>query len=239
MNIKSIIRSIWIASALLRDPGSIKFAHLWIPPLLPSQFPLSDKVPWITYKAIAWLKSYFKPNMFVFEYGSGHSTIFISRRVYKLISVEHDRAWHSRVSSMLSKEAISNCEYILCEPEYKISAEVASYGYNSYTSAVTEFAGMSFEKYVKIIDKYPDESFDLVIVDGYARASCIAHAITKIRHGGYLLLDNSEEEKYNSVKSLLACYKRTDFFGAGPYLSFLWQTSVWEIKFVDSFNSLH
>ncbi len=55
---------------------------------------------------------------------------------------------------------------------------------------------MSFEKYVRSIDRFIDKSLDLVIIDGRARLSCITHALKKIRPGGYLMLDDSERERY-------------------------------------------
>ena len=220
----------------LRDRISNKFAHLWIRSLLPGHTPLTDQVPWITFKAREWLESYLKLNMSVFEYGSGGSTIFLSKRVNRLISVEHDKGWYSCVSSVLSEEGISNCEYILCEPEKNISGETLFRGCRSYASKDKEYAGTSFEDYVKSIEKHPDESFDLVIVDGRARSSCLYHAISKIRLGGYLMLDNSERQEYNDAISLLADCRRRDFFGLGPRCLYLWQTSVWEIKSLDKYN---
>jgi len=170
--------------------------------------------------------------MSVFEYGSGGSTIFFSKRVNKLTSVEHDKKYYRQVSSVLSEERISNCKYILCEPEKNISGEMPPYGPKSYTSTLKEYVDMSFENYVKIIEEYQDGEFDLVFVDGRARLSCILHSLRKIRHGGYLILDNSERQEYDDAKSFLVDYKRTDFFGIGPYSLELWQTSVWELKFV-------
>jgi len=227
-NTKRVIKA--VINLLLCEPSSIKFAHLWVRSLLPGYNPLNGEVPWLTFKAKAWLESYLKPNMSVFEYGSGGSTIFLSKKVSKLISIEHDKNWYTEVSRALSKKKNSNCEYILCEPEKEISGAMFSYDCKTYASALRKYAGMNFEKYVKSIEKYPDGSFDLVIVDGRARSSCIRHAPSKIRPGGYLMLDNSERQRYSDSISLLAGYKRTDFFGIGPYITYLWQTSVWKIE---------
>ena len=168
--------------------------------------------------------------MSVFEYGSGGSTIFISRKVNELISIEHDKAWHSRVSSELSKRGISNYKCLLYEPERKISGEMSVYSCKSYTSTLAEYVGMSFENYVRSIEKHPDGYFDLVIVDGRARPSCVFHALGKIRPGGYLMLDDTDRQRYEEAMSLLAGYKRTDLFGIAPHATRFWQTSVWQIK---------
>ena len=147
-----------------------------------------------------------------------------------MISVEHDKGWHRKVSSVLSKEGISNCELVLCEPEKITSGETLCYDCKSYTSTTIQYMGMRFEKYVKSIENCPDGCFDLVFVDGRARASCIAHARSKIRPGAYLMLDDSERQYYHDAISLLADCKRTDFSGISPYKLHFVQTSVWEVK---------
>jgi len=218
---------------VLHDPRSFKFAASWISSLARAclgHTTLNAQVPWLTFKAIAWLKSYLKPDMSVFEYGSGGSTIFLSKKVSELISVEHNKNWYKQVAGMLSREEILNCEYILAEPEKNEFNENLPYNCSSFASTLKEYRGMNFKKYVLCIEKYPDSSFDLVIVDGRARASCISHAISKIRPGGCLIVDNSDRQPYYEAISLLAGYKRFDFFGICPYSSGLAQTSVWKIK---------
>ena len=77
---------------------------------------------------------------------------------------------------------------------------------------------------------YPDGHFDLVIVDGRARPSCVFHAMSKVRAGGYLMLDDTDRQRYEEAMSLLAGYKRTDLFGIAPSATRFWQTSVWQIQ---------
>jgi len=117
---------------------------------------LSDQVPWVTFKAKAWLESYLKPNMSVFEYGAGGSTIFLSRRVNKLVSIEDNKDWYDKISRVLSTEKISNCKYILCEPERSAFGKILPYSSKNYNPTAIECAGMRFENYVKSIERYPD-----------------------------------------------------------------------------------
>ena len=213
---------------LSNDPSNIKFLHLWIQSLLFQNPPLKNRYPWITFNAIKWLEKYLNKNVTLFEFGSGGSTFFWAERVKKLISVEHDKKWYDRVSKELIKEGIKNCDYILSEPIKDSTKDKIPYGYKSYTSTLKEYEGMSFENYVKTIENYPDSSFDLVVIDGRARASCIFRALRKIRPGGFLMLDNSDREHYHKAIVLLNNYKRTDFFGLVPYRAQLYQTSIWE-----------
>jgi hypothetical protein len=67
--------------------------------------------------------------------------------------------------------------------------------------------------YAAFIDRFPDHSFDLVIIDGRARAACIQHAIPKVKKGGYLLVDDSERYDLSKIRY----QKRTDLSGHVPY----------------------
>jgi len=223
--------SIPIAISLLaRDPGSIKFTPSLIKSFFPEYSPLREQTPWIVFKARQWLESYLKPNMFVFEYGSGGSTLFTSKRVGKLISIEHDRVWYEQVSSMLSKERISNCEYFLHEPKESANRTFVPKSWSDPISTKTDFTGMTFESYVKSIEDYPSRYFDLVVIDGRARLSCVHHAMSKIPSGGYLMFDDTHRAEYARARSLLSNYQRIDFFGAKPYNDCLAQTSIWKMK---------
>jgi predicted O-methyltransferase YrrM len=59
-----------------------------------------------------------------------------------------------------------------------------------------EHAGSSFEKYAKTIQQFPTEYFDLVLVDGRARPSCIQQSLPYLKHGGLLVVDNTERSYY-------------------------------------------
>lgn len=214
---------------LLKNPKTIRFVLDWYQTLQKNATSLLKEIPWLTYEAIDWLRNYLKPHMKVFEYGTGGSTIFISKRVKTLISVEHDRNWSESVNGALEQKRILNSKVILQPPEQN-NAE-RKYGPKSYISITfPEYKGMSFKKYVTIIDNYPDLNFDLILIDGRARASCIYHSIKKVRRGGYIMLDNSKRPYCFEAIRLLSKYKKRDFFGFGPFLKTFWQTSIWQIK---------
>jgi hypothetical protein len=84
---------------------------------------------------------------------------------------------------------------------------------------------------VKCIDSYPDQFFDLVLVDGRARKGCIEHAIKKIRSNGYLVLDNSSTKEYLNFLSPLKQYSRFDIASITPFWPpAKWQSSGWRIS---------
>lgn len=218
-----------VADTMSRDPFSVQFLRPWIWSLLPGHDPLTDELPWMNFRVIRWLRSYLGPEMDVFEYGSGGSTVFAAKRVRKVVSVEHDPAWHARVLSALRAQGITNCDLRLVLPDPCSSLQEVPYGPRSYTSRTSHAAGLRFEAYVKTIDEFPDHSLDLVVVDGYSRFSCVGHAIPKVRPGGYLLVDDTDWRKHREIVAYLDKYQRTDFVGATPFQRNFRQTTTWRL----------
>lgn len=221
-----------MGAVLVRHPRELRYAHLWLRSLLPGHNPLDDELPWITFRAIQRLLSYLQPEMRVFEYGAGGSTLFLAKRVGELVSVEHDETFHSVVANRLAKQGIRNCRLILSRPERRSPQPVpeAVYGTASFASCQPRHAGKWFEKYVKVIDEYPDGYFDLVMVDGRSRDCCVRRALRKVNPGGALLMDNSERPAYAVARQLLDGYPCTDMFGVVPWNLVPYKTSVWRIE---------
>jgi hypothetical protein len=54
-------------------------------------------VPWYTYPAIEYLSSFDFSERTLFEYGSGYSTMYWSKRCRRVVAVEHDPTWHKEI----------------------------------------------------------------------------------------------------------------------------------------------
>jgi hypothetical protein len=81
-----------------------------------------EPVPWYTYPAMAFIAPRVKPSWQVFEYGSGYSTLWWSKRVATLVSCEHNQAWFDKVS----QEIPTNVTYVRRDlPDY--AGEVLKY----------------------------------------------------------------------------------------------------------------
>lgn len=44
-----------------------------------------------------------------------------------------------------------------------------------------------------VLDEYADRDFDFILIDGYERARCATSALSKVKEGGYIYLDNSDK----------------------------------------------
>lgn len=198
--------------------------------------------PQITNGALEWLDSFLTPNSSVFEWGSGGSTLYIVKRVEKIISIEHNPQWWKKVTDMVKAQGIGNYKCVLVEPE-PITESGASlgkslvdmklcwdpHGLHRVTRRQLDAVTFSYEKYVKAICGYPDATFDLVFIDGFARTSCMLYGRSKVKPGGFLMLDDAQMRQYQDAKQLLADWKATDFRGIGKYIrNKAWSTMVWE-----------
>lgn len=177
-------------------------------------------IPWMSEKAIRWLDSFLSKDMVVFEYGSGGSTIYIANRVKKIFSVEHKIHWYLKLKYTLYKNTINNCKIYCIEPKIKDEKNFL------YRSGDPELKKYSFKKYVKKINKFPDNYFDLIIIDGRARNGCVINALKKVKNSGYILLDDSDRAEYNFGVNKLNKYKNTKFVCFNPDT----ETKIWKIK---------
>ena len=135
--------------------------------------------PWLTPAAVAFLDAHLKPAMTGLEFGSGRSTAWYAGKLHRLTSVEHHAEWRARVVEMLARRNISNVEVRLVPLDHPAEEpERATYD--------------PLPAYVAVATGLPDESLDLVVVDGHYRSQCIAAVVDKLRSGGLLLVDDAD-----------------------------------------------
>jgi hypothetical protein len=120
-------------------------------------------VPWLTRAMVEILENWLKPADRGFEWGSGRSTIWLAEKVRSLVSVEHNLHWYRRVSTQLKAKGLENVEYHLCEDA---------------------------QDYSRLAGKFSSESFDFCLVDGETRDQCALEAISLVKPGGIVIVDN-------------------------------------------------
>ena len=128
-------------------------------------------LPWLTPGANEFLNSYIMPTDFGLEFGSGRSTTWFASRVEKLVSVEHDKDWHAKVSASLVQKKLENVEY------HHLKGDV-------HDPITMELAIRA------ITDQFESDIFDFVLVDAVYRDICTREALRLVRPGGILVIDN-------------------------------------------------
>jgi hypothetical protein len=195
----------------------------WVSTTLLGRKLLAAGLPWITFPAMRWLDAYLQPSMAVFEWGAGGSTLFLARRVARVVSVEYDAGWCAAVADRLGPLALRNVELRHLPPERGDEGAL-------YRSSAPEFAGMHFRRYVESVGEHPDRAFDVVLVDGRARLGCVLSALPKLKDDGVLILDNSERFDAAEACARLSGpeWMARHFVGPGPnsFWPVFWRTTV-------------
>lgn len=210
---------------IIITPSQRKHACRWLISLRHNYFP-DARIPWITFDAIDYLEGCLFPRARVFEYGSGGSTLFWLNHAEECVSIEHNADWYKKIRSRFKGIARIDYRLVLPDPaEDKEAHDIADP--DLYLSEDDTFWGYNFRNYVCQIDPFPDNFFDIVLIDGRARPSCIKHAYKKVRIGGLLVLDNSDREYYlRMTATFLRDYDRRIFQGVTPSLPWFTETSV-------------
>ena len=166
---------------------------LWVRSLL-SIYDLQDllpyDVPWWTFRATDQVADFLaaRPGARVFEWGSGASTAWLSRRAGSVTSVEHDAAWADIVRPVLAENA--DVRVVEPKPAHGVPGEELS--------QKPGFEGLDFAAYVAAVDDVAGQ-FDLVVVDGRARGACFRRAISRLAPGGVLVFDNVDRQRYRDA----------------------------------------
>lgn len=60
-------------------------------------------IPWITYPCLSFLSPRISPQMEVFEFGCGNSTLWWGARVSRVVCCEHDPKWYAEMRTKVGK----------------------------------------------------------------------------------------------------------------------------------------
>lgn len=199
----------------------------WINYQVGNSTPLSAGVPWITFGATRFLNRILTESSRVFEWGMGGSTAFFLKRCGHVISVEHDEDWYVQAKATLGERF--NWKSLLIKPTPTDSPGDVS-DWKDYRSSDETHRMSDFRKYAMAICDIPDESLDVVVIDGRARPSCFHHALPKVRPGGYIVWDNTERQNYKSEMDAVSSkdYVTRHFAGPQPFVPHFSRTTIWQ-----------
>lgn len=124
--------------------------------------------PWLSYDAQRRIAAHLTPQSRVLEFGSGLSTLWLSRRCGFLLSVEHEPTWYQDINARLSSVHHADVRYEL-RPSY--------------------------QDYPRLSPAEAGDGFDLILVDGLWRDRCVESARSHLRPGGIIYLDNADRTR--------------------------------------------
>lgn len=141
----------------------------------PVKEPYVEPTPWMKPNEIAALESLLKPDHHVLEFGSGRSTFWLSERVAKVTTIEHDAAWLKA-----SIPYPSNVDIRYAPPAWP-------------SEPLQPAQPGQFDEYVKSVS---DLSPDLVLVDGRARVDVCKRWAAKVP----TLLHDAHRPRYRELR---------------------------------------
>jgi len=157
-----------------------------------------EPLPWYAYSAIHFLSERVRPNMRVFEYGCGNSTLWWATRCSLVHAVEHHSDWCKSVSTSAPDNV-------------KITYADLNDG-DRYVQAVLDSS----------------LQYDVVVIDGRRRVDCAVIAVTALKNEGIIIWDNSNRSRYaEGCEKLLGLgFKRLNFVGLGPVSNNYFYTAI-------------
>lgn len=164
--------------------------------LLSRRSPLDLGMPWWSFGAVQAVAARLTPQMRVFEYGSGGSTLFLANKALSVTCVEDSPEWHR----LVGEAAASRCPGRVQVLHRAID--------------LSSVAGFVASDYFKALA----EPYDVIVVDGMegdvtVRDECFWRAQTYVRPGGLIILDDSH--RYPQVLARNAAKAMRVYKGAG------------------------
>jgi precorrin-6B methylase 2 len=208
MNIKETLikyfRTIYliqnVTKRLILKKDSFLYQSGWINSILENKPVQKDNhyIPWINYSFFTFIDSRISDDQNVFEYGAGYSSIYFSKTVKKLYSVEHDPTWIEKIKSQSRDNHVI---YNISEIENK-----------QYAQSI----------------KRPLIKFDIVFVDGRDRVDCSIYSVSYLSDRGVLILDDSERGRYTQVFVFMKenGFKELTFTSFKPSMNKLASTTI-------------
>lgn len=167
---------------------------------------LNNGLPWIESGAIKMLDAFLTKDMAVLEIGAGSSTGWFAQRVKVVESFESNECWHEVVSDDLKERNIGNVK-LRYEPDYPKNG---------------------LPKFAEVVGKV---LFDTILIDGetHGRENIIDYAISHIKKGGLIVLDDAQRvELYAKGMAKLDAKgweKKTFKDGNGARVTAVWRAT--------------
>jgi hypothetical protein len=155
-------------------------------------------IPWITYPALDFLERRIRPDMTVFEFGGGNSTLWWAQRTRHVTTAEHDASWASRLIEIIPS--------------------------NVKLTHVRLVKGGDYSQHAK----RSGGQYHIIVVDGRDRVNCAVSSVHSLRPDGVIVWDNTERRRYDpGIRALGEMeFRHIEFRGPAPINTWESETSV-------------
>lgn len=170
---------------------------------------LAEPVPFIVMDAIRFMENIVQPGMSVVEAGGGNSSLWFLERNAQVTTYEHSSDWAGFIQKTVRENPLR-----FHEKNFNIKVMQGQ-------SAIADMALI------------PDQSLDIVLVDCMndftRRNDCMEVLMSKVKKGGWMVLDNSDNPVNWVGADLLKGKEMHRFSGFAPMGLFVCQTTFWKM----------
>ncbi len=173
---------------------------------------LGMPVPWLTYSAQEFLSDRLGGSMRVLEYGAGNSSLWLAKKCFKVVSIEHDTEWATRIQN----EAPANLEIVQISLPFTVEYEK-----HAFSSLPQD------NNYINPVELRQNK-WDVVLIDGIFRNACCRTAVDRVSETGVIVVDNTDFEEFEPGRSFLRAknYREIGFGGLAPVAARGSKTSI-------------
>lgn len=158
----------------------------------------STPLPWFTYPFLEFLTGRVRPELSVFEYGAGSSTLWWAKKVARVVACEHDASWYEKISKQIPPNA------------QIFQIDLVRGG--AYSEKILEYPGQ----------------FNIIVIDGRDRERCAVNSLEALTPDGVIIWDNSDRDCYKKGMQELRDkgFRQLSFVGLAPICAWKCETSV-------------
>ena len=151
-----------------------------------------EPIPWWSYSFNDFFLPFLNKELVFFEYGSGNSTLYLSKYIKEITSIEHNKAYFESLKNKVDNNVILKF------------VKLDKYGGEYSKSILNE-----------------NKLFDVIIVDGRDRVNSVYNCLDRLKDNGVIILDDSQRDNYKPAIDFLKNkgFKHIYFSGvsAGTY----------------------
>lgn len=148
----------------------------------------NSTMPDMAEPALIWFNENVSHTDTLFEWGSGGSTFWFADRVKQVYSVEHHPSFFMYVKEHYLYENYDSIKMILALVDLKTD-----------TRYLDAFDSQSYKRYCEAIDSFPSRSFDWIVINGKARPQCLKKAVSAIKPGGVIIVNDTNKHEIGSA----------------------------------------
>ena len=136
------------------------------------------------------IRKYLKENTTMLEWGSGYSTIALSKEVKHIYTVEHSLYWFNLIKILASILQIENITILGAGPQNKDKDEK-----------------IKFATYIRapeiLKQQYDCQKFNIVLIDGIARNHCLESIIPFLYDDSVVMVDDCDRD-YETYRDIIS-----------------------------------